>query len=130
MQERLGQSLSMQGEFEAAIAPLEEALKEEKTDDRLFQLAFTNLQLKENQQAINYLEELREVNPHYQSLYLYLGQALQEEEMVEEAQTVLEEGIKENPYQVELYHLASENAFRLHDKQRAEELLLLSLIHI
>ena len=72
-------------------------MKEEKTDDRLFQLAFTNLQLKENQQAINYLEELREVNPHYQSLYLYLGQALQEEEMVEEAQTVLEEGIKENP---------------------------------
>ena len=127
MQERLGQSLSMQGEFEAAIAPLEEALKEEKTDDRLFQLAFTNLQLKENQQAINYLEELREVNPHYQSLYLYLGQALQEEEMVEEAQTVLEEGIKENPYQVELYHLASENAFRLHDKQRAEELLLKAL---
>ncbi|MCZ2164749.1 tetratricopeptide repeat protein, partial [Enterococcus faecium] len=75
MQERLGQSLSMQGEFEAAIVPLEEALKEERTDDRLFQLAFTNLQLKENQQAINYLEELREVNPHYQSLYLYLGQA-------------------------------------------------------
>ncbi len=33
--------------------------------------------------------------------------------MVEEAQTVLEEGIKENPYQVELYHLTSENAFRL-----------------
>ena len=50
--------------------------------------------MKENQQAINYLEELREVNPHYQSLYLYLGQALQEEEMIEEAQTVLEEGIK------------------------------------
>lgn len=127
MQERLGQSLSMQGEFEAAIVPLEEALKEERTDDRLFQLAFTNLQLKENQQAINYLEELREVNPHYQSLYLYLGQALQEEEMIEEAQTVLEEGIKENPYQVELYHLASENAFRLHDRQRAEELLLKAL---
>ena len=106
---------------------IEEALKEERTDDRLFQLAFTNLQLKENQQAINYLEELREVNPHYQSLYLYLGQALQEEEMIEEAQTVLEEGIKENPYQVELYHLASENAFRLHDRQRAEELLLKAL---
>lgn len=127
MQERLGQSLSMQGEFEAAIEPLEAALEEERTDDRLFQLAFTNLQLKENQQAINYLQELRTVNPHYQSLYLYLGQALQEEELVEEAQTVLEEGIKENPYQVELYHLASENAFRLHDKESAEKLLLQAL---
>lgn len=124
MQERLGQSLSMQGDFEAAIPPLEAALAEERTDDRLFQLAFTNLQLHENEKAINYLQELRELNPQYQSLYLYLGQALQEEEMIEEAQQVLEDGIKENPFQVELYHLASENAFRLHDKEKAEKLLL------
>ena len=124
MQERLGQSLSMQGDFEAAIPPLDAALAEERTDDRLFQLAFTNLQLHENEKAINYLQELRELNPQYQSLYLYLGQALQEEEMIEEAQQVLEDGIKENPFQVELYHLASENAFRLHDKEKAEKLLL------
>lgn len=36
----------MQGEFEAAIEPLEQALQEERTDDRLFQLAFTNLEAK------------------------------------------------------------------------------------
>lgn len=127
MQERFGQSLSMQGNFEAAIEPLEQALEEDRTDDRLFQLAFTYLQLKENEKAIYYLQELREMNPQYQSLYLYLGQALQEEELVEEAQKVLEEGIKENPYQVELYHLASENAYRLHDKEKAEKLLLEAL---
>ena len=79
MQERFGQSLSMQGNFEAAIEPLEQALEEDRTDDRLFQLAFTYLQLKENEKAIYYLQELREMNPQYQSLYLYLGQALQEE---------------------------------------------------
>ncbi|MFV0560874.1 MAG: tetratricopeptide repeat protein [Enterococcus sp.] len=127
MQERLGNALSMQGEFEAAIAPLEKALEEEVTDDRLFHLAFTHLQLKNNQEAINYLQQLRTLNPRYQSLYLYLGQALQEEEQIEEAQQVLEEGIKENPYQVELYHLASENAYRLHDKQQSEALLLQAL---
>ena len=87
MQERMGQSLSMQGEFEAAIEPLEKALQEERTDDRLFQLAFTKSSTKRNEKAINYLQELREViNPQYQSLYLYLGQALQEEELIEEAQ--------------------------------------------
>ncbi|MGX7172815.1 tetratricopeptide repeat protein [Enterococcus ratti] len=123
IQERFGQSLSMQGEFEAAIEPLEQALKEGRTDDRLFQLAFVNLQLKENEKSINYLQELREVNPQYQSLYLYLGQALREEELIEEAQKVLEEGIHENPYQVELYHLASENAYRLHEKEKAERFL-------
>lgn len=127
LQERIGQSLSMQGEFEKAINYLERSLDEERTDDRLFQLALTNLQLKENEKAINYLEELRGINPQYQSLYFYLGQVLQEEGLMEEAQKVLEEGIKENPYQVELYHLASENASRLHDKTRMEELLLKAL---
>ncbi|MEG2644056.1 MAG: tetratricopeptide repeat protein, partial [Enterococcus sp.] len=32
-------------------------------------------------------------------------------------------GIKENPYQVELLHLASEIAYRLRDSKKAEELL-------
>lgn len=38
-----------------------------------------------------------------------------------------EEGIKENPYQVELLHLASEIAYRLRDSKKAEELLLQAL---
>jgi tetratricopeptide (TPR) repeat protein len=45
--ERIGASYSMLGDFEAAIPFLEEALNQEQTDDRLFQLAFTYLQLHE-----------------------------------------------------------------------------------
>ncbi|MEI5992578.1 tetratricopeptide repeat protein [Candidatus Enterococcus mansonii] len=121
--ERLGSSYSMLGEFEEAIPFLEKALQEEQTDDRLFQLAFTYLQLHENQKAIALLQQLRALNPHYQSLYLSLGEALQEEEQLEEAGAILAEGIKENPFQVDLYQLASENAYRLHDTKQAEELL-------
>lgn len=121
--ERLGSCYSMTGEFEEAIPYLEKALGEGQTDERLFQLAFTYLQLHENQKAIALLQQLRALNPHYQSLYLSLGEALQEEEQLEEAQSVLTEGIKENPFQVDLYHLASENAYRLHDTEQAEELL-------
>ncbi|MGX7148863.1 tetratricopeptide repeat protein [Enterococcus ureasiticus] len=121
--ERLGSSHSMSGDFEEAIPFLEKALEEGQTDDRLFQLAFTYLQLHENQKAIALLQQLRALNPHYQSLYLSLGEALQEEEQLEEAQTVLAEGIKENPFQVDLYQLASENAYRLHDTEKAESLL-------
>lgn len=121
--ERLGSSLSMLGEFEASIPYYEQALRAGQTDDRLFQLAFTYIQLGDNQKAIILLQQLRALNPHYQSLYLYLAEALQEEEMLLEAKEVLEEGLKENPYQVELYQFASENAYRLHDIQKAESLL-------
>ncbi|WP_375180149.1 tetratricopeptide repeat protein [Enterococcus rotai] len=121
--ERLGSTLSMSGDFEGAIPFLEKVLEEGQTDDRLFQLAFTYLQLHENQKAIALLQQLRALNPHYQSLYLSLGEALQEEEQLEEARIVLAEGIKENPFQVDLYQLASENAYRLYDTEKAEALL-------
>ncbi|MDA9470285.1 tetratricopeptide repeat protein [Enterococcus sp. 5H] len=123
MNERIGSSFSMLGEFEEAIPFLEKAINEDQTDDRLFQLAFTYLQLHENQKAIALLQQLKALNPHYQSLYLSLGEALQEEEQLEEAREVLAEGIKENPFQVDLYQLASENAYRLHDTAQAEVLL-------
>ncbi|WP_207940221.1 hypothetical protein DOK78_002306 [Enterococcus sp. DIV2402] len=125
--ERIGSSLSMQGKFEEAVLFLEEALEDEQTDDRLFQTAFVYLQLKENEKAIYYLQQLRVMNPQYQALYLYLAEALQEEELLEEAQAVIEEGIQENPYQVDFYHFASENSYRLHDVKKAEDYLVKAL---
>ncbi len=125
--ERIGSSLSMQGNFEEAVSFLEEALEDEQTDDRLFQTAFVYLQLKENEKAIYYLQQLRSMNPQYQALYLYLAEALQEEELLEEAQAVIEEGIQENPYQVDFYHFASENSYRLHDVKKAEDYLVKAL---
>lgn len=40
---------------------------------------------------------------------------------------MIEEGITENPFQVELYQFASENAYRLHDIAGAENWLLKAL---
>ncbi|MGK0551738.1 tetratricopeptide repeat protein [Enterococcus faecalis] len=125
--ERLGSSFSMLGDFEAAIPYLEKAVAKEQTDDRLFQLAFTYLQLHDNQKAIALFQQLQALNPHYQSLYLYLAEALQEEEQLEAAREVAATGLKENPYQVELYQFAAENAYRLHDSAKAEALLLQAL---
>ncbi|KAF1304239.1 MULTISPECIES: tetratricopeptide repeat protein [Enterococcus] len=127
LEERLGSALSLEGKFEEAVVHMEKALQEEVTDDRLFQTAFVYLQLKENQQAIHYLQQLRTLNPQYQSLYLYLAQALQEEELLEEAQEVIEEGLKENPFQIDFYQFASENAFRLHEEEKAEKFLIQAL---
>ncbi|MDH6365631.1 tetratricopeptide (TPR) repeat protein [Enterococcus sp. PF1-24] len=127
LHERIGSALTMLGEFEEGLPYLEAAVEAEVSDDRLFHIAFTYLQLKDNQKAIHYLQELRLMNPEYSALYLYLAEALQEEELIEEAQEVAEEGIKENPFQVELYHLAAENAFRLHDMAASEKYLLKAL---
>lgn len=120
---RIGSCYSLLGEFEASIPYFETALRVHQTDTVLFQLAFTYLQLQDNQKAIILLQQLRVLNPHYQSLYLYLAEALQEEELLEEAAEVIREGIQENPYQVELYHLASEIVYRLHDLAQAEQYL-------
>lgn len=122
--ERIGSAYSMMGGFEEAIPFLERSLEKEHTSDRLFQLGFTYYQLHDHQKAINYLQELITLDPQYQSGYYYLADSLKEEELLEEALFAAEEGIKENPYQVELLHLASEIAYRLRDSKKAEELLI------
>ena len=71
-------------------------------------------------------QQLKTLNPHYQSLYLYLAEALKKKQL-DEAKAVIEEGIAENPFQVELYQFASENAYRLHDIAGAENWLLKAL---
>lgn len=106
---------------------MERALEKERTADRLFQIGFIYYQLHDHQKAINYLQELITLDPQYQSGYYYLADSLKEEELLEEALVAAEEGIKENPYQVELLHLASEIAYRLRDSKKAEELLVQAL---
>lgn len=125
--ERIGSAYSMLGGFEEALPFLERSLEKEHTSDRLFQLGFTYYQLHDHQKAINYLQEVITLDPEYQSGYYYLADSLKEEELLEEALQTAEAGIKENPYQVELLHLASEIAYRLRDSQKAEELLLQAL---
>lgn len=127
LQERLGTTLSLQGEFEEAVEYLEAALEEGHTDERLFQLAFVYRQLKDNDRVIFYLQELRQQNPHYRAIYLPLAESLQEEEQLEEAQQVIEEGIHQDPFQVDQLHFAAENSYRLHDIKKAEDFLFQAL---
>ncbi|GCF92795.1 hypothetical protein NRIC_06860 [Enterococcus florum] len=123
LDERIGSAYSMMGGFEEALPFLESALEEDHTSDRLFQVGFTYYQLHDYQRAIMYLQELIALEPNYQSAYFILAESLKEEEQLEEAFETAEQGIKENPFQVELLHLASEIAYRLHDRKKAEELL-------
>ncbi|MGM0212590.1 tetratricopeptide repeat protein [Enterococcus sp. AZ109] len=125
--ERLGTAYSLLGGFEEALPFLEQALKEDRTVDRLFQIGFTYYQLHDYQRALIYLQEVIALEPTYQSAYYYLADSMREEELLEEAFETAEQGIKENPFQVDLLHLASEIVYRLKDSKKAEELLLQAL---
>lgn len=121
--DRLGATLSMLGEFEEAIPYLEEANLEEQTDHRMFQLAITYIQVKDNERAIQLLEQLKVLNPTYEGVYLPLASCLLDEGNHPQAEIILAEGLSQNPYSVDLYHLASDNAFRLGKLPDAEEYL-------
>lgn len=123
LSERVGVCYSMAGNFEEAIPYLEAALALNRSEDHLFQLAFTFMQMSENQKAIVLFQELKELEPMYQSLYLYLGDLLHEEGQLEESLSVLEEGIGQNPYQVSLYQLGAEVSFKLGNNEASEEYL-------
>lgn len=123
IEERLGVSYDMVGEFEKAVVYLENSLKKERTDDRLFYLAYTYEELKENAKALELFEELVENNPEYDTVYQHLGKIYQQEEELEKAQNAFEAGIRKNPYQVDLYLLASENSYRLKDTSQARVFL-------
>lgn len=121
--DRIGSALSMLGEFEEAIPYLEKANSDEQTDHRLFQLAITYIQIKEREKAIHLLEQLKIINPSYEGVYLPLASCLLDEERNPEAEAVIAEGLSQNPYSLDLYHLASDNAFRLGKIPDAEEYL-------
>lgn len=119
IEERLGVSYDFAGKFEKAIPHLENALKLERTDDRLFYLGYTYEEIGENEKAIEIFEELLDENEDYDTVYLHLGKLYQKEEQIEQAQGILEKGIEKNPYQVDLYLLASENSYRLKEEEKA-----------
>ena len=123
IEERYGISLAMSGKFEEAVAPLRHVLEKEETEDRLFYLAYTYQQIGENERAILLYRKLLNANPEYTTVYVNLGKLLQEQELLDEAQDVLDQGITYAPFQTDLYLLAAENAYRLHDADKSQHLL-------
>ena len=131
LDERIGVSLSRVGEYEQAVAFLESAIKQGETVERLFQLALCYYQLQENERSIQLLTKVSEMNPEFNQVYYPLSQILYDEGRFEEALEVAEKGIHVNPYDVSVYHLASEASYQLNQKDQAkmylEEVIALEL---
>lgn len=121
--ERLGVAYANAGRFEQAIGYLKQIHPGDMTPDVKFETGFTYLQLKDYKPAIDLLTELKESDPHYTSLYPYLGQALVAENQLEDALKVLQEGLGVDQYNEKLWAYAADIAARLEDEDLTESYL-------
>lgn len=108
---RLAESLSALGRWDEAIVYYEEGLEEQKDIHSLFGFAFTLYQAEQYQRSIQVWNELKELDPEYASLYMYLAKCYEKEGMFEESYETLQEGIKVDelsvPFYVEFANIAA-----------------------
>ncbi|MFE8702227.1 tetratricopeptide repeat protein [Cytobacillus sp. FJAT-54145] len=120
--QRLGDALSAGGAFEEAIPYYEKALEDKLEINTLFSYAFTALQAGYNKTAIEKFNELKEIDPEYHSLYLYLAKAYEREEELEDSFSAVKEGIKQDEYNKDLYFYGGKIALKIGKEQEAEQL--------
>ena len=121
---RIGTAEAQRGHFEQALGYLEQVKPEFQTSDIKFQTGFTQLQLKQNKDAIETLENLREEDPQYATLYQPLAQAYQQDNDEEQALQTLKEGMGVDEYNENLYEYAADVASHLDEEQLVGEYLL------
>lgn len=125
----LAEAYSACGEFEEALPFFEKGLNEQLEIKSLFSYGYTAYQLGDYRLAIKQFEKLKEIDPEYFSLYLYLAKAYEADDDLKKARSVIQEGFSKDEYNEELYLLGGKCALKASKPDEAEQLLrkLLSL---
>ncbi|WP_280768213.1 tetratricopeptide repeat protein [Salipaludibacillus daqingensis] len=100
---KLAEAYSITGQFEDAMNYYREGLEEEETPDGLFGFGYTALQIDDIDTAVKTFTRLLEMDPDYTSVYPYLARAFIAQKKLDEATDTLEEGIKKDEFNEELY---------------------------
>lgn len=119
--QRMAELLSASGAFEQALTYYDKALDEKLEINTLFGYAFTALQAGYNRTAIEKFEELRALDPEYHSLYLHLAKAYEREEELNNSMTAVQEGIRQDDYNKDLYFYGGKIAIKLGKPEMAEK---------
>jgi tetratricopeptide (TPR) repeat protein len=119
--QRIAELLSASGEFEEALFYYEKAINEKLEINTLFGYAFTALQAGYNRTSIEKFEELKGLDPEYHSLYLHLAKAYEREEELENSLTVIQEGIKQDEFNKDLFFYGGKIAIKLVKPELAEQ---------
>ncbi|WP_223702032.1 tetratricopeptide repeat protein [Sutcliffiella deserti] len=123
LEERLAECYSATGQFEEAIPYFDTALQKELKIDVLFQYGFTALQAGYYKTAIEKLNEVKQLDYEYSSLYLYLAKAYEQEGLLQESLGAAKEGLVVNEYNKELQVFAAKVALKQNNTNEAEKLL-------
>jgi tetratricopeptide (TPR) repeat protein len=118
--QRIADLLSTSGAFEDALPYYDKALAEKLEINTLFGYAFTALQAGYNRTAIEKFEELKALDPEYHSLYLHLAKAYEREEELDKSLTAIQEGIRQDEFNKELFFFGGIIAIKLGRPDQAE----------
>lgn len=119
--QRMAELLSASGEFEEALFYYDKAIDQKLEINTLFGYAFTALQAGYNRTAIEKFEELKGLDPEYHSLYLHLARAYEREEELENSLKVIQEGIKQDEFNKDLFFFGGKIAIKLAQPELAEQ---------
>jgi tetratricopeptide (TPR) repeat protein len=119
--QRIADLLSASGMFEEALVYYEKAIDEKLEINTLFGYAFTALQAGYNRTAIEKFIELKELDPEYHSLYLHLALAYEREEELENSLLTIQEGIKQDEFNKELFFFGGKIAIKLGKEEEGEK---------
>lgn len=122
IEQRLGDAYSAGGAFEEALPHYERALEKRLEINTLFNYALTALQAGFHQTAIERFSELKELDPEYHSLYLYLAKAYEKEADFENSFAAIQQGIMYDEYNKDLFLLGGKVALKLNSEETAEEM--------
>jgi len=121
---KLAEVLSYSGEFEEALNHYKKGLEEATSIDGLFGYAVTAIQIKQFRTAIQALEELKDIDPQYSTLYPLLAKAYEEEGAIEEALETVKAGIKVDEFNEQLLLEAATLSMKVKDTSMAEHYLV------
>ncbi|HYK74453.1 MAG TPA: tetratricopeptide repeat protein, partial [Pseudoneobacillus sp.] len=123
LHQRLAEVLSVSGQFEEALPYYDKALDEKLEINTLFGYAFTAYQAGYYRTAIEKFNELKELDPEYHSLYLYLAKAYEQEGELEECFEAIQQGLKQDEFNKDLFYYGGKIALKLAREDEAERLL-------
>jgi tetratricopeptide (TPR) repeat protein len=105
---RLAEALSGSGQFEESLEFYEKGLENTVELHALFGYGLTAYRVGAYKKAIKAFQELKDLDPEYSTLYLYLARAYEAEGAFPEALEMISEGIKVDSFNEEFVYFAGE----------------------
>ncbi|MGM8213969.1 tetratricopeptide repeat protein [Bacillaceae bacterium W0354] len=119
--ERLAECYSSIGKWEEALNVYQQL--ELNNPDDLFKYGYTAYQLERYDISIKVWKDLIKLDRDYTSVYPYLAKAYEYEGMLEEANHILKNGLKNDEYNIDLYITLARNELKLNRIEEAKSYL-------